>query len=565
MIFGELAKLTGLSAGVLVVIIAIGAAIKPLSDGLLDAGDAALFVSLAMVPMLAFVLPFAAGFASTLTYHRLATSNETTAAYASGISHRAVLMPAAVMGLVLALVVSGLNEQVIPRFLLQMQRLITVDVSRLLAQEISRGKPVRLEDTLIFADRAERVPPGDDGAVDQVIFTNFAAIRLDDKGEPVQEVTARNATMWLFPPGAAPGEVASGGANEGASEAALAGRSDASLVVLQLDEVIAADPAGLGGFRDGATAQFRVPYVLKDNPKFLTTGQLAALKRVPERMNWIESRRKSLANELGKTSAWEAIDKQLREGGKATFVDARGKSFVVQASALDRRVIEGKERGVLQGRAGGAIEVFHSRGGDKGDVQLHTLAREAMLRIDDRATAGGLLLEMKEVRTREVAAQNSFAQSPERSQWQAGNLVPVPNPVQPLAKTPTFALLEQARGPAMAAGEASSLGKAYRDLDRKTAELVREAASKQHERIAMSLSVLVVTICGAVTALRLSQRLPLTTYLWTFIPGVITLVTISGGQQLTEQLGLPGLLLMYGGVVGLAMYTLVQYRVVGKH
>jgi hypothetical protein len=34
---------------------------------------------------------------------------------------------------------------------------------------------------------------------------------------------------------------------------------------------------------------------------------------------------------------------------------------------------------------------------------------------------------------------------------------------------------------------------------------------------------------------------------------------------LTEQLGLPGLLLMYGGVVGLAMYTLVQYRVVGKH
>ena len=120
--FGELAKLTGLSAGVLVVIIAIGAAIKPLSDGLLDAGDAALFVSLAMVPMLAFVLPFAAGFASTLTYHRLATSNETTAAYASGISHRAVLVPAAVMGLVLALVVSGLNEQVIPRFLLQMQR-----------------------------------------------------------------------------------------------------------------------------------------------------------------------------------------------------------------------------------------------------------------------------------------------------------------------------------------------------------------------------------------------------------------------------------------------------------
>lgn len=558
MIFFELAKLTGLSAGVLVVIIAIGAAIKPLSDGLLEAGDAALFVSLAMVPMLAFVLPFAAGFASTLTYHRLATSNETTAAYASGVSHRAILMPAAVMGLTLAVVVSGLNEQVIPRFLLHMQKLITVDVSRLLAQEISRGKPVRLEDTLVYADRAERVPPGEQGAVDQVIFTNFAAIRLSEQGEPVQEVTARHATMWLFPPGAAPGQTV--------ADDSAAGRSDSSLVVLELDEVIAADPSGLGGFRDGATAQFNVPYVLKDNPKFLTTGQLAALKVKPERMNWIESRRKTLANELGRNLIWTAISQQLRVTGKATFLDARDRPFTIQAVSLgDPILVDGKPRIPINGRAGGAIEVFHARSGDRGDVQLHTLAREATLRIDDRARPGALLLELKEVRTREVSSQSSFAQSPERSQWQAGNLLLTPNPASTLATTPTFALLEEARREPTHAVAGTSLQRAYIDLDKKTDELLREATSKQHERIAMSLSVLVVTICGAVTALRLSQRLPLTTYLWTFIPGVITLVTISGGQQLTEQLGPPGLLLMYGGVLGLALYTFVQYQVVGKH
>jgi lipopolysaccharide export LptBFGC system permease protein LptF len=558
MIFFELAKLTGLSAGVLVVIIAIGAAIKPLSDGLLEAGDAAIFVSLAMVPMLAFVLPFAAGFASTLTYHRLATSNETTAAYASGLSHRAILMPAAVMGLTLALIVSGLNEQVIPRFLLQMQKLITVDVSRLLAQEISRGKPVRLEDTIVFADRAERVPPGDGGAVDQVIFTNFAAIRLDDKGEPVQEVTARNATMWLFPPGAAPGQTT--------SDESAPGRSDSSLVVLELDEVIAADPSGLGGFRDGATAQFNVPSVLKDNPKFLTTGQLAALKTAPERMNWIESRRKTLANELGQDIIWVAIAEQLNKNGEANFADARNRDFTIKAVKLGApALIDGKVRVPVLGRGGSAIEVFHSRSGDRGDVQLHTLAREGTLRIDDRARPGSLLLELKEVRTREVTSQNSFAQSPERSQWQAGNLLVTPNPAATLTQTPTFTLLDQARDRARTAPADSTLRKAYIDLEKKTGELLREATSKQHERIAMSLSVLVVTICGAVTALRLSQRLPLTTYLWTFIPGVITLVTISGGQQLTEQLGLPGLLLMYGGVLGLAIYTLLQYRVVGKH
>jgi hypothetical protein len=33
----------------------------------------------------------------------------------------------------------------------------------------------------------------------------------------------------------------------------------------------------------------------------------------------------------------------------------------------------------------------------------------------------------------------------------------------------------------------------------------------------------------------------------------------------TTALGAPGLLLMYGGVAALSLYTLAQYRVVGRH
>jgi lipopolysaccharide export LptBFGC system permease protein LptF len=102
-------------------------------------------------------------------------------------------------------------------------------------------------------------------------------------------------------------------------------------------------------------------------------------------------------------------------------------------------------------------------------------------------------------------------------------------------------------------------------LRKKIDEVLREALSKQHERWAMAASCLVVMLTGAITALLLSQRMPLTTYLWTFIPGLISWVTISGGQQLTEQSGTRGLLMMWSGVGLLGVYAGVMYWRLSRH
>jgi hypothetical protein len=59
--------------------------------------------------------------------------------------------------------------------------------------------------------------------------------------------------------------------------------------------------------------------------------------------------------------------------------------------------------------------------------------------------------------------------------------------------------------------------------------------------------------------------MPLTTYLWTFIPGIISWVTISGGQQLTEQSGTRGLLMMWSGVGLLGVYAGVMYWRLSRH
>jgi hypothetical protein len=155
----DLLRLVALAAGVLVTVIAFAGAVKPISDGVLDAADAVKYILLAIPPMLAYALPFAGGFASTLVYHRMATDLEATAAYASGVSHRSLLAPALGLALTCAACLVALNEQVIPRFLERMQRLVTTDVGRLIAQRVERGEGVAFKGVMLHADHVQRVAP----------------------------------------------------------------------------------------------------------------------------------------------------------------------------------------------------------------------------------------------------------------------------------------------------------------------------------------------------------------------------------------------------------------------
>ncbi len=72
-IMGEVVRVFLLSATVLVLVVAFAAAIKPLAaDDLAGPLRVAKYVMLAIVPMLQFSIPVAAGFAATLVMHRYA-------------------------------------------------------------------------------------------------------------------------------------------------------------------------------------------------------------------------------------------------------------------------------------------------------------------------------------------------------------------------------------------------------------------------------------------------------------------------------------------------------------
>jgi hypothetical protein len=54
-------------------------------------------------------------------------------------------------------------------------------------------------------------------------------------------------------------------------------------------------------------------------------------------------------------------------------------------------------------------------------------------------------------------------------------------------------------------------------------------------------------------------------YLWSFIPALAGVITITSGQQLTHDMGVPGLFVLWGGVGLLVVYTVVSYLHVARH
>ncbi len=313
----EMLRLVGVSAAVLVTLIAFGGAVKPLSDGSLRAGDALKYILLAIPPMLAYALPFAGGFAATLTYHRVASDLEHVAAYAGGVSHRALLAPALGVGLLCAGTLTVLNEEVIPRFLRQMQVMVTADVARLLGQRLERGQSVEAGGMQIYADQIRRIAPEPgSGASDQLLMTRFAAVSVKD-GVPVTEATAAVAKLWVLPPEQGEGE------------------REGSRVIVRLEDVVGVSEGRVGARSERLDFAFRGPDLFRDNVKFMSWRELKTLRENPLRLNWVAGRHRALAAMLAERHATQTLELAARGEGAFELVDESGEVVVVGCGRLD--------------------------------------------------------------------------------------------------------------------------------------------------------------------------------------------------------------------------------------
>ena len=419
-----------------------------------------------------------------------------------------------------------------------MQKMVTEDMTKMVVGSIRSGQALDLDGKMIYADSVRELGPNENFR-ETLLLTGVMAIETDEQGLVQREVTAKSARVG-FPHNSVIGD------EQGETR---------TLMTIVLDDAIARER---GKAEVRATTQpytVALPGGMDDDPKFLTSRELAALPANPDRLNIIDSRRQQLAYSIAERQCIATIDAALKASGSVRMQDATGRRYLLRAGGMEWN--GETERWELHPTKAGAIDVEQTSAiaGESRRFSAKTGGMGSNLSNDAWARSLTMSLQL------ENALVDNGAVHPE---WAFHSLVPTNNPLDQLLKLSSSELLAKVQTDPMLSKDAF-VARPAKDLEKRIRKLNREILSKRHERIAFSISCFIMVIAGALTAMRLATSIPLAVYLWSFFPALLAVITISAGQQTTHQAGAGGLILLWGGVAILVGYVATAFVAVKKH
>lgn len=525
-LIGDLLRVIGLTTAVLVTVIAFGATIKPLASGLLAPGDILQYVLLAIVPMLQFAIPFAAGFGATIVLQRMTAENEVLAVSAGGVSYPRFLRPVVGLGIVLSLVLLVLVQVVIPRFWVMMQETVAEDATRLFVASLERGEAFRIGDLQIYAD-AYRIEsnPAETGADVRISLSKLAAIEEDESGRLAQSMTARIALVDFYRVG------------------------DQSFMKLIGADVSRFDRESgvLGSSPRAETSAIPIPNTFRESPKFMSLWALLELRTEPERFYKVGEARANLAAALSWQAMWQELNRRLEETGQLVLT-RDDTSYVVHAAGISR--------GRLIAPAGESVRIEETRSSGRSRTLR---AASAVIEVNDQ----GALQERISFRLalRNLEIDDAGSDPPyQREQIDITGL-----DVTDLEGTDRYESLPPHQLLDLAALLRSGSG----DVERTAARLEHQLESLAHEiyarisqRTALAVTGLLLLMLGSVLAMTLRNSLPLVIYLWAFLPSIADILLISGGEQMIRDGSLWGgtIVLWSGNGVMTLLVVLTYFR-----
>ena len=546
----DLVRIKLLTATVLVSVIAFGAAIRPIMQNLLGAEDLLQFVTLASVPMLQFALPFAGAFAGTIVYARLAADNEILAMSSAGLCYRRILMPAIGLGLVLFVAMAILLDAGVPRFWTSMQRLITRDVTRLFVGAVERGEALVIDKTQLYADEVAVIPGSADGIgpTSRLALVGVAAIELGPDGRPVTEFTAELATVDVYR------------------------ENDSAYLKLLFRNATAynSEEGALVSVPQAEPEAIDLGKGIRLKPKDLDLRGLIGVWRDVEHYHAVAEPRARAIAALGAVDCWSCIAERLESDGAVRLVDANGR----RAFEVRNARVEGEK---LVARKGATLELVEL---DRGSAGRRAEVSEAILRPDPRAREGELAFELV------VSGDRAVAQTVDTRGNTNGRWPPRLTSLMPSACAITD---RSARSVDELSAEASALASngAMNGADAQVNPILRaqtnaisatnamnesvrvvraDIVARIVQRINQSLCAPLMLILGAVLAIRLRGSNPLQVYLLAFIPSIVAVLLISGGEQmLRESTSVLGIFIATSGNIGLASMILIAYRQVARN
>lgn len=530
----ELLRVIGLTTAVLVTVIAFGALIKPLAnETLLDAAQTFKYLMLVIVPMLQYALPFAAGFGTTLTFHRLTTDNEIVAMAASGLSYRRIIVPLVGLGLALSLFMVALTQWIAPQFWALIEQAVTQDFTRMFQASIEKGVPFDIPggDLQIMADRLIIEPqPEDSGADTRMRLYRVTAAELDKDRRMVTVVTANQAVVDIH---------------------RVDGRTFLKLAML---DAVAFKP-GSGELIMLPTVNpdraFAVPRPLTESPKTMTRTQLKHLQVNPDDYVVVTRYRAELRESLRLATTRQLLNQKLLSEGQVRLTQGGGVGIVYSVQADELTPERFISRGVR------SLEVVQYEGES---AQLRF--RPRVIRVTENI--GGSFDDMTfdlRLEDTEVIDLRSAGVSNQRASLDLVGLIvaEAPPDVEDTGWQDLVRRAEDFRD------ESAGLGHRIDELKKSVAQLGREITARLTNRYALSVTSLLLTVLGGVLAMWLRGSLPLTIYLWAFVPSILDLILISAGEQMMRDGRVLAPLVMWSGNIVLVALLITAFVRVSRN
>jgi len=548
MLGAELLRGLALATGALVLAVAFGATVKPIAEGAIGAVDAVKFMGVAIVPMLQYALPFGAGLAATLGYHRLASDNEAIAASAGGIGYGALIFPAVVVGVALGAGVYGLAGTAAPRMTRTLESIVTKDAARTIVRQIERGESVSIDEVILHADRAHRVgAEPESGALDYFILEGVVAAAVDETGGGLTaDVATRRADVWLYP-------------------AERDGEDAVAVYMVVTGGVAKQEGETLIRLRKTEFGPWIIPGALGDDLDYKTDRELALVAEDPERYRPVARRRDEAAAALGRARAASEVVETVRGQAGLTLLDGEGGRLRVSDASV-AEAVDGRVRLAPAGSAE-AMEIAWRRA--DGDLRrLRTGAATLGIEGTPRERATRISVELFDVAVEGELGAGGFEglggegeAVGRRESVSLGDAFGLPADPAPAAFGLSALELMEVAG----ASSDASLRERGERLAEIHGDVRREAIANRHERGALAAAGLIISPLGAVMALRLREKMPLVVYLWSFLPALGCVVAASGGAKVAEEHGAVGLWMIWGACGALAAFLALEFLRLRRH
>ncbi|MBT4523713.1 MAG: LptF/LptG family permease [Phycisphaerae bacterium] len=504
---------------ILVIVIAFGAAIKPLSSGNLISGwDTFRYLTLAMIPMLQFAIPFAGAFAVTISLHRMAQDNEFIAMSVSGQSYIRLLAPMVAFGLALTISVVILTQSIIPTFIGKMADAMSTDLPRLMTNSIKQHTPFVQGDLMIWAEDIYLDTNNDD---ERMALEQVAVARMSKDGRAKMYLTAsaaiidvqrvdnqtsmyvgtRNATQWT--------------------------RGEGNAGILR-------------GAREGRLTQaIELQSISKKRLSSLTLGELIKLRTQPAKYPKVENSISGLRSNIKRREFLDSLQEQFEVTNQIECVTVPGgRRFIIQANAI------------LNGRFIPPITIESIRA----TGESSTLVPKSATFLVDQLETGeveAVTLQLKDV----IVGFGKVGENV-RGELVIPSLQVVDVAIGKMDDSSYTELLAIAD-----ARDEKDVAKAATALRMSIISMNDNITGRIGQRWAVSIFPMLVILLGSLLAVRYPQVMPLGVYAKVFVPAVVGLLLIfSGGQMVRGGEYFSGFTLMWIGNIGLVVFIIFHWN-----